>query len=57
MSGVFVERSSTVLRRAVSSVKRSASGKTWPIVAAIGLALIISAALWFGIVQVIRAFV
>jgi hypothetical protein len=57
MSGVFVERSSTVLRRAVSSVKRSASGKTWPIVAAISLALIVSAALWFGIVQVIHAFV
>jgi disulfide bond formation protein DsbB len=57
MSSDFVGLSSAVLRKAVSSVKRSASGRTWPIVAAVGLALIASAALWFGIVLLIRAFV
>lgn len=57
MSSVFDGLSSTALRKAVSTVKRHAKGKTWPIVVAVGMALVAGAALWFGIIMVIRLFV
>jgi len=57
MASDFVGLSSAVLRKAVSTVKLSAAGNTWPIVAAVGLAVVAGAALWLGIILLIRAIV